>query len=98
MVVATVTVPVSYMVVFTLSLPPVKFALDALVGDKLGPDRVMAQPTPPHDIVSLSTQLLAKEVDIVSLLAALAKAVLVSVNVALPFGLLMVTAELAGKF
>ena len=80
-----------------LSLPPVKFATLAVVGAKVGPERVIVQPTPAQDKVSEGTQLLASVVEIVLELAAALLAVVVNVNEAVPFGLLIVTAELAGN-
>jgi hypothetical protein len=57
----------------------------------------MVQPTPPQVNVSLPTQEVANEVEIVAALVALPIAITARVNEAVPFGLLMVTNELAGN-
>jgi hypothetical protein len=57
----------------------------------------MVQPTPPQVNVSLPTQEVANEVEIVAALVALPVAITARVNEAVPFGLLMVTNELAGN-
>lgn len=83
----TVTVPVSCIVVKTLSLPPVKFAC---VGE-------MEKPGPPHDVVSELTQLLVTDADTVEALATMLAAVVVRVKLAPPFGFDMVTTEFDPK-
>ena len=78
--------------------PPLKCSGLTVVGDRLGPERVMTQPGPPQDMVSVSAQPVTIEVEIVELFMALPVAFVVSVNVLVPLGLLMLTTELAGKF
>lgn len=74
-----------------------KLAALAVVGAKPGPESVMVQPTPPQTSVSVPTQDVANEVEIVVALAALPVEVVVKVNEAVPLGLLIVTNELAGN-
>lgn len=78
--------------------PPLKFSGLAVVGARLGPERVMVQPGPVHVSLSVSKQPVAIEVETVELLVELPVAMVVSVKEVPPFGLLMVTTELAGKF
>jgi hypothetical protein len=90
--------PVSYMVVFTLSLPPVKFAGCALVCVKLGPEKVAVQPGPAQNMVSEAAQLLVAPTLAVKVFPALPAANAVNEKDAPPFGLLMLTSELPGKW
>src|SRR6185437_8065300 len=91
------TEPVSLNVVQTLSVPPVKCCGLTTVADKPGPERVIVQPGPPQAKVSLSVQSVTAEVEIVELSVEFPVAAVVSVKEVPPFGLLMVTTELAGK-
>jgi hypothetical protein len=57
----------------------------------------MVQPGPPHDMVSVSTQLVAIDVEMLELFVEFPVALVVRVNELPPLGLLMATTELAGK-
>ena len=62
--IVAVTVPVSEVV--AAFWPPVKLAVLAFVEARFGPDKVMVQPTPAQNIVSESTQLVARVVEMVN--------------------------------
>ena len=82
----------------TSSDPPDKFALLAVVGARLGPESIAVHPTPLQLQVSeFGSQLLARASVKVALLTAAPVAVVVSVKVDEPPGLLMLSNEFEGK-